>query len=174
MSEPFLEECLSVLTRTPEVFDALLRDLPEVLTMATEDTGTWSPYVVLRHLIYGEKTDWMPRLRIIMEHGTNRIFDPYNHEAQFRDQEPRSLPELLDEFIDLRLGSIVELRAMNLTDGQLELNGKHPALGLVTARQLMATWAAHDLGHIMQVSSVMAKRYKSEVGPWPQYQSIMK
>ena len=109
--------------------------------MATEGTGTWSPYVVLRHLIYGEKTDWMPRLRIIMEHGTNRIFDPYNHEAQFRDEERRPLPELLDEFIDLRLGSIVELRAMNLTDGQLELNGKHPALGLVTARQLMATWA---------------------------------
>ena len=173
MSEPFLEECLSVLSRTPEVFDALLRDLPEVLTMATEGPGTWSPYVVLRHLIYGEKTDWMPRMTIIMEHGTNRIFDPYDHEAQFREQERRPLPELLDEFRNLRLGSIVDLRAMNLTGGQLELNGRHPALGLVTARQLMATWTAHDLGHIIQVSRVMAKRYKLEVGPWLEYLSVM-
>ena len=174
MSEPFLEECLSVLTRTPEVLDALLRDLPEVLTMATEGPGTWSPYVVIRHLIYGEKTDWMPRLRIILEHGANRIFDPYDHEGQFREPERRPLPELLDEFRDLRLGGIAGLRAMNLTDAQLELNGRHPALGLVTARQLMATWTAHDLGHLVQVSRVIAKRYKSEVGPWVQYQSVMK
>jgi hypothetical protein len=174
MSEPFLEECLSVLTRTPEVLDVLLRDLPEALTMATEGPGTWSPYLVLRHLIYGEKTDWMPRMKIIMEHGANRIFDPYDHEAQFREQERRPLPKLLDEFRDLRRGSVADLRAMNLTTGQLELNGTHPALGLVTARQLMATWTAHDLGHIVQVNRVMAKRYKSEVGPWVQYLSPMK
>lgn len=174
MSAPFLEECLSVLTRTPEVLDVLLRNLPEELTLATEGPGTWSPYVVVRHLIYGEKTDWMPRMRIIMEHGADRTFDPFDHEAQFREQELRSLPELLDEFRDLRQSGIAALRAMNLTPGQLERNGRHPALGLVTARQLLATWAAHDLGHILQISRVMARRYKPEVGPWVRYQSVMK
>ncbi len=170
----FLEECLSVLTRTPETLDALLRDLPEVLTKATEGPGTWSPYIVVRHLIYGEKTDWMPRMTIIMEHGVNRTFDPFDHEGQFRQQELRSLAALLDEFRDLRQGNLARLGAMNLTSEQLELSGRHPALGLVTARQLMATWAAHDLGHILQISRVMARRYKSEVGPWVQYQSVMK
>src|SRR5271154_3785427 len=102
MIAPFLEECLSVLTRTPSVLDMFLRDLPEVLTTATEGPGTWSPSVVIGHLIYAEKTDWMPRLIIILEHGTNRPFDPFDHEAQFRRPNVKSLPALLDEFKDLR------------------------------------------------------------------------
>jgi hypothetical protein len=174
MTAPFLEECLSVLTRTPAVLDTLLRDLPEVLTGATEGLGTWSPYFVIGHLICGEKTDWLPRLTIILEHGASRTFDPFDREAQFRQPEERSLPVLLDEFRDLRHDNIARLRAMNLTPEQLELNGRHPALGLVTARQLIATWTAHDLGHILQISRVMARRYKPEVGPWVEYQSVMK
>jgi len=174
MSVPLLDECLSVLTRTPAVLDVLLRDLPEVLTTATEGPGTWSPSVVIGHLIHAEKTDWMPRMTIIMEHGARRAFDPFDHEAQFRQREVRSLPALLDEFKDLRHESVGRLRAMDLTAEQLETNGMHPALGLVTARQLVATWTSHDLGHILQISRVMAKRYKSEVGPWVAYQTVMK
>jgi hypothetical protein len=173
MTVPFLDECLSVLTRTPAVLDTLLRDLPEVLTATTEGPGTWSPYVVIRHLIYAERTDWMPRMTIIMDHGANRAFDPFDHDAQFRQYEVRSLPALLDEFTDLRHDSVVRLRAMNLTAERLETNGMHPALGLVTARQLLATWTSHDLGHILQISRVMAKRYKAEVGPWVAYQTVM-
>jgi hypothetical protein len=174
MSTPFLDECLSVLTRTPAVLDTLLRNLPEVLTAATEGPGTWSPSIVVGHLIYTEKTDWMPRLKIIMEHGPGRTFDPFDHEAQFREPNVKSLSELLDEFNDLRHDSLTRLQAMNLTPEQLEANGMHPALGLVTARQLIATWASHDLSHLMQISRVMAKRYKSEVGPWVAYQTVMK
>jgi hypothetical protein len=174
MTAPFLEECLSVLTRTPIVLDALLRDLPEVWTTATEGAGTWSPYVIIGHLIHGEKTDWMPRLAIILEHGTNRPFEPFDREAQLHQNHGKSLPELLDEFRDLRRDSLARLRAMNLTSEQLELNGTHPALGVVSARQLMATWTAHDLGHTLQITRVMAKRYKLEVGPWAEYLSVMK
>src|SRR4051794_41157997 len=174
MTPPFLEECLSVLTRTPPMLDLLLRDLPEVLTSATEGDGTWSPYVVIRHLIFAEKTDWMPRLNMILEHGANRTFEPFDHEGQFRHGEGRPLPALLDEFGHLRDTNVARLRAMSLGSEQLELNGRHPARGLVTARQLIATWTAHDLGHILQISRVMAKRYKSEVGPWVAYQSVMK
>lgn len=174
MPVSFLEECLSVLTRTPAVLDAMLRDLPETWAAATEGPGTWSPYVVAGHLIHCERADWMVRLTIILEHGPARPFDPFDREAQFRENEGKPLPILLDEFNELRRGNLTRLRALNLRPEQLELKGTHPAFGTVTARQLLATWTAHDLAHILQVSRVMAKRYKDEVGPWAEYLSVMK
>ena len=174
MTEPFIHECLSVLTRTPATLDALLRDLPEAWTAATEGPGTWSPYVVIGHLIHGETADWMPRLAIILEHGPTRPFDPFDREAQFSDSQGTSLSTLLDEFSALRRDNLTRLRALNLQAAQLELQGTHPALGPVTVRQLLATWTAHDLAHILQVSRVMARRYKQEVGPWAEFLSVMK
>jgi hypothetical protein len=170
----FLEDSLAVLTRTPATFDTLLRDLPEAWTAATEGPGTWSPYVVMGHLIQGERTDWMPRLAIILKHGPARPFDPFDRDAQFVESEGKSLATLLDEFSTLRRENLAHLRALNLQPAQLELKGTHPALGSVTVRQLLATWTAHDLAHILQVSRVMAKRYKQEVGPWAEYLSVMK
>jgi hypothetical protein len=170
---PFLEECQSILTRTPATLDALLRDLPEAWTTATEGPGTWSPYVVIGHLIHGERADWMPRLAIILEHGAARPFDPFDREAQFRESNGTPLPALLDEFATLRRDNLERLRALDLKAAQLELQGSHPALGPVTVRQLLATWTAHDLAHILQVSRVMAKRYREEVGPWAEYLSVM-
>ena len=174
MSVAFLEECFSVLTRTPAAFNALLRDLPEAWTEATEGPGTWSPYVVIGHLLHGEKADWIPRLAIILEHGPSRPFDPFDREAQFRDSQGKSLPQLLDEFSALRGDNLARLRALDLQPAQLELKGTHPALGPVTVRQLLSTWTAHDLGHMLQVSRVMAKRYKQDVGPWAEYLSVMR
>lgn len=174
MAVPFVEECLSILTRTPATLDVLLRDLPEAWTAATEGPGTWSPYVVVGHLIHGEREDWMPRLEIILEHGPSRPFDPFDREAQFHESDGKSLCTLLDEFDALRRDNLTRLRAMNLQPAQLELKGTHPALGAVTMRQLLATWTAHDLAHILQVSRVMAKRYKAEVGPWAEYLTVMK
>jgi hypothetical protein len=162
MEPDFVEECLSVLTRTPATLDALLGDLPDAWTAATEGPGTWSPVVVIGHLIHAEKADWIPRLAIILEYGASRPFEPFDREAQLRERDGKSLPALLQEFTDSRLDSIARLRAM------------HPGLGIVTARQLMATWTAHDLGHLLQISRVMAKRYKQEVGPWAAYLSVMK
>src|SRR5579884_4221026 len=160
MSQPFVEESITVLSRTPGTLNALLRELPDAWTSATEGPGTWSPYDVVGHLIHGEKADWIPRLNIILEHGDARPFDPFDREAQFRDSAGKSLPELLDEFSRLRRENLDRLQALNLRPEQLELPGTHPALGRVTLRQLLATWTAHDLGHIIQISRVMAKRYK--------------
>ena len=174
MSHVFLEESSSVLARTPAVLTALLRDLPEAWTLATEGEGTWSPYDVVGHLIHAEETDWMPRLAIILEHGPARPFEPFDREAMFDGSEPKSLPALLDEFAGLRSRNLVRLRALNLQPEHLELRGTHPALGTVTLRQLLATWTAHDLGHLVQVSRVMARRYQQEVGPWAAYLSVMK
>lgn len=174
MSIPFLEESVSVLTRTPATLDALLRDLPKAWTSATEGPGTWSPYTVIGHLIHAEKVDWMPRLAIILEHGPARPFDAFDREAQFTESQGRPLPELLDEFSALRRDNLARLRALNLQPSQLELRGTHPALGPVTLRQLLATWTAHDLAHLVQVSRVMARRYQEDVGPWAEFLSVMK
>lgn len=174
MAETFVEECLSILTRTPATLNALLRDLPRAWTEATEGPGTWSPYDVLGHLIHCEKTDWLRRLEIILEHGESRPFDPVDREAQFRESKEKPLSALLDEFAELRQGNLKRLRELNLQPAQLELKGRHPALGPVTARQLLATWTAHDLAHMLQVNRVMAKRYRQATGPWAEYLSVMK
>lgn len=171
MVASFLEECTSVLTRTPATLNTLLRDLPETWTAATEGPGTWSSQAVIGHLIHGERVDWMPRLSIILEYGVSRPFDAFNR-AELHEGKP--LSTLLDEFAALRLDNLARLRALNLQPAQLELRGTHPELGPVTVRQLLATWTAHDLTHILQVSRVMARRYRHEVGPWAGYLSVMK
>jgi hypothetical protein len=169
----FLDECIAILTRTPGTLDALLRGLPEVWTNATEGPGTWSPYVVVGHLIHGEQTDWMPRLGIILTHGTTRTFEPFDREAQFQESAGKPIAALLDGFAALRRENLERLRGLDLQPAQLELKGMHPELGIVTVRQLLATWTAHDLGHVLQVSRTMARRYREEVGPWGQYLSAM-
>jgi hypothetical protein len=174
MPDAFLEESLAILTRTPATLNTLLRDLPEAWTAVTEGPQTWSPYDVMGHLIHGERTDWIPRLRIILEHGTTRPFEPFDMEAQFRESAGKSLSNLLDEFAALRRENVKQLRALELDAHQLEMEGTHPALGTVTARQLLATWTAHDLAHVVQIARVMAKRYKPEVGPWAEYLSLMR
>jgi hypothetical protein len=174
MSALFLEECLAVLTRTPATLDAMLRGLPEQWTAATEGPGAWSPYTVIGHLIHGEKTDWMPRVMVILAHDADRPFEPFDREAQFRDSQGKPISALLDEFTKRRHDNLVWLRTLDLQPAQLELVGTHPALGRVTLRQLEATWTAHDLAHILQVNRVMAKRYKEEVGPWAEYLSVMR
>jgi hypothetical protein len=174
MSESFLEESISVLDRTPAVLEALLRGLDGSWIYVTEGPGTWSPHNVLGHLIHADRTDWMTRLRIILDHGPNLPFDRFDREAQFRQDQSKTLDDLLDEFGVLRAHNLQTLRQLRLTGDQLELEGTHPDLGRVTVRQLLATWTAHDLAHIVQISRTMAKRYRDEVGPWSQYLSVMK
>jgi hypothetical protein len=173
MPAPFLEESIALLERTPATLNTLLRHLPAAWTDATEGPGTWSPQIVIGHLIHGEQADWIPRLETILQHGTSCPFEPFDREAQFRDSAGKSLPQLLDEFAAARTASLARLRALDLRPAQLDLQGTHPAFGPVTARQLIATWTAHDLSHIVQIGRVMAKRYKQDVGPWAAYLSVM-
>ena len=174
MSDTFLTESLAVLSRTPAVLEALLRDLPEPWITATEGPDTWSPYVVVGHLIHGEVADWLPRLEIIFRAGPGVPFPPFDRSAQFRDSAGKTLPQLLDEFGALRRQSLQGIRALGLDASHLGLTGMHPAFGLVTVRQLIATWTAHDLAHLVQISRVMARRYQSLVGPWAEYLTVLR
>ena len=168
-----MHEAVAILARTPATVDALLRGLPDGWIAAHEGGDTWSPFDVVGHLIQGERTDWVPRVRIIVEQGEARAFDKFDRLAQFRESNGRTLASLLDEFASLRRDNLRELDAMRLTDADLDRHGRHPAFGVVTLRQLLSTWVAHDLDHVMQISRVLAKQYSDEVGPWRAYLRII-
>lgn len=168
-----LDEALAVLERTPATLRTLLADLPEGWIAADEGPDSWSPFVVVGHLIHGEKTDWIERARIIREHGTGRAFDPFDRFAQFEASRGHSLGELLDEFERRRAANLETVRGWSLSDDDLDLAGLHPELGGVTLRQLLATWVVHDLGHLAQIARVMAKRYAGEVGVWEAYLPVL-
>ena len=170
----FVDESVAVLSRTSATLDALLRGLPEVWTKATEGEETWSPHDVMGHLIHCDKVDWMRRIAMILDQGSTAIFAPLEREGGFEANAARPLPELLDEFATLRRQNLESLRLRNLQPEDLERTGIHPAFGSVTLRQLLATWTAHDMAHLLQISRTMAKRYKTEVGPWALYLSVMR
>lgn len=168
-----LAEATALLARTPALLDAWLRHLPEPWLQVNEGAETWSPFVVVGHLIHGEKTDWMPRLRRILEHQDRVAFDKYDRFAQFRESAGKPLGDLLDEFVALRAENLRQLAALSLDEAALDLPGRHPSLGAVTLRQLLATWVAHDLDHVIQIARVMANQYADEVGPWREYLRVI-
>ena len=168
-----LPETLDILDRTPEVVDALLRGTGASWHAINEGPETWSAFDVVGHFIHGEETDWVLRARIILEHGESRPFEPFDRFAQFNRFAGWSLDRLLDRFAELRKANLETVRGWQLTEQQLDLPGRHPELGVVNLRQLLATWAVHDLNHIAQISRVMAKRYTQDVGVWRAYLSIL-
>lgn len=168
-----LDDSIALLERTPAALNALLRGLPETWTHRNEGDGTWTAFDVIGHLIHGEKTDWMPRTRLILQSGEDTPFEPFDRFAQARASEGKSLEELLDEFARLRTQSLDELRALNLQPEDLARPGRHPALGAVTLAQLLATWAAHDLSHLHQLARLMAHQHRDDVGPWSAYLGVL-
>jgi len=161
-----INDAVNLLRRTPDVLRAMLAGLPDAWIRNNYGAETFSPFDVVGHLIHGEEADWIPRLRIILEHGATRDFDPFDRYAMYEKCKGRSLAELLDEFAHCRRASLDHLTALKLTDVQLDLRGRHPEFGQVTARQLLATWVAHDLNHIHQVAKCLAFQYRVEIGPW--------
>lgn len=174
-----LAEVVAILSRTPTALDALLRGLPDTWVHGSEGRSkdgndTWSAFDIVGHLIHGERTDWMPRARMILQNGEARPFDPFDRLAQFKESKGRSLEQLLDEFASLRKENLTALRALNLQPEDFARRGKHPALGVVTLSELLATWAVHDLTHLHQLSRVMAHQYRDAVGPWSAYLGVLK
>lgn len=169
-----LDDTIALLTRTPPALDALLRTLPDVWTRGNEGDGTWSAADVVGHLVHAERTNWMPRVRTLVASGETRPFGPFDREGHLRGVDPVPLPQLLAEFARLRATSLEELHALRLRSEDFERTGQHPALGRVTLAQLLATWAAHDLTHLHQISRVLAYQYRDVVGPWKQYLGVLR
>jgi hypothetical protein len=150
-----------------------MRGRPGHWVPATEGDGTWSAYDIVGHLIFGERTDWMPRARIILQHGEARAFDPFDRFAQQRESQGKSLDQLLDEFSRLRAENVAALQALNLQPHDLKRRGRHPELGVVSLSELLSTWTVHDLTHLHQLSRVLARQYLAAVGPWSAYLGVL-
>jgi hypothetical protein len=168
-----LENTMSLLSRTPAALNALLRDLPETWTLRGEGDKTWTAFDVVGHLIHAERADWIPRAKIILQHGDSQPFAPFDRLGHEREIRGKSLGELLDEFARVRSENLSELRALDLQPEDLDRPGRHPALGSVTLSQLLATWAAHDLTHLHQISRIMAYQYREAVGPFSAYLGVL-
>ena len=168
-----LDDALAILERTPATLRALLADLPEPWVTGNEGPATFSAYDNVGHLLHGERTDWIPRARIIRAQGADRRFTAFDRFAQFRESQGRTLGELLDDFERLRSENLATLRGWQLSDRELALVGEHPELGAVTLRELLAAWVVHDLGHIAQTARVVARQYRGEVGPWRAYLPVL-
>ena len=165
---------MQVLERTPGVLRALLSGLDEKWLHSNYGEDTFSPFDVIGHLITGERADWLNRTHMILEHGVERTFEPYDRYAQFEQSAGRSIEQLLDEFEALRMANLATLSDLGITNEQLARTGMHPKLGEVTLENLLATWVAHDLNHIAQIAKCMATQYSDAVGPWKQYLGVLK
>jgi len=172
--EHHLHYTISLLARTPATLDALLRDLPREWTFANEGENTWSAFDVVGHLIFGERMDWIPRARMILQFGESKTFEPFDRSGHVQKIQGKSLVQLLEEFARARSESLEQLRGFNLQLEDLGRRGRHPAFGVVTLSQHLASWAAHDLTHLHQISRVMAHQYREAVGPWGRYLGVLK
>ncbi len=168
-----LQQGIALLERTPAALDALLRGLPQVWTDTSEGGNTWTVSSVIAHLIYGEQEDWMPRTRHILQSGDTQPFAAFDREGHLRIGKDRKLTQLLDEFSKARTQSLNELKGLKLTPQDLQRRGRHPSLGSVSLSELLATWAAHDLTHLHQISRIMAHQLRDAVGPWARFLGVM-
>ena len=173
LTEFRLADAIAILTRTPATLNALLRGLPDAWVRSNEGQDTWSAFDIVGHLAFADRTDWMPRVRTLLENGESRPFDPFDRFAQLKAGQDQSLEQRLDEFAHLRQESLTALEALNLRPEDLARRGRHPAFGVVTLGELLATWAVHDLNHLHQLARVMAHQYRDEVGPWSAYLGVL-
>jgi len=168
-----INDIISVLERTPQVIEDMLKNIPDGFVMNNEGPDTWSPYDVVGHLIHGEKTDWVERMNIILSDKPDKRFIPFDRFAQFNDSKGKSLGQLMDEFKDLRKRNIDILKSKNISEDDLKKTGIHPEFGEVTLSHLLSTWVVHDFNHVAQITRVMAKQYKANTGPWIRYLPIL-
>src|SRR5437867_1985262 len=114
-----ITKSIEILERTPIVLEQMLSGLHEDWLMNNEGPGTWSPYDVIGHLIHGEKTDWIPRTKIILSDSDNKNFVPFDRLAQLTESKNKTIVELLSEFKKLRNENLDYLRSLNLDESAL-------------------------------------------------------
>ncbi len=168
-----LSKSIEILERTPDVLIVMLQNVSADWTANNEGAETWSVFHVVGHLIHGEKTDWITRTEIVLSDKANKTFEPFDRFAQFEESKGKSLNELLAEFKSIRQTNIEYLKLKELSEQDMEQTGFHQKFGEVSLSQLLSTWTVHDLNHIAQISRIMAKQYKSAVGPWIEYLRIL-
>ncbi len=168
-----LDKSIEILYNTPGTLRQLLQGLHPHWLLNNEGPDTFSPFDVMGHLLHGEKTDWVVRIKLILEHGNTRAFEMFDRFAMYEESKGKNINQLLDEFEALRKQNLVWLQSLSLTSLDFDKTGLHPVLGEVTLANLLATWVVHDLTHVAQICRVMAKQYKEAIGPWEEFFRIL-
>lgn len=168
-----LDEALRALEETPSTLRAFLATLPDTWLDFKEDPDAWSPRRVLIHFIHNEQTNWLPRARVILSDDDDKTFPPFRQMPEDNELSPGGTDQLLDQFARLRESSLSTVREFDITLGDLDREGVHPALGTVNLKQLLSTWVVHDLNHLHQIAKSLAKRYRDDVGPWRKNLAIL-
>lgn len=168
-----IKHSVQILERTPLTLQTLLSNIDEEWTQKNEGDKTWSPFDVIGHLVHCEETNWIPRINIMLSDNEIKKFEPLDRFAQFEKCKGKTTDQLLEDFINVRRSSLSKLERLKISEAQLAKTAIHPELGLVNLSQLISTWVVHDLDHLAQISRVMAKQYKNEVGPWIQYMRVL-
>ena len=168
-----ITQTIQILRATPNVLKAMLDGLDDEWILNNYGEKTFSPFDVVGHLIHGERTDWIPRAKIILEHGEARAFDPFDRYAMYEDSRGKTIADLLSVFAELRAETIQVLQAFKLTADDLAKRSTHPPLGTVTLENLLSTWVTHDLNHIHQIAKCLAYQYQEFVGPWREYITVL-
>jgi hypothetical protein len=168
-----LQNAIALLERTPKILRAWLEGLPDDWLFVTEGEESWSAFDIVGHFIHGERTDWIPRARIILSADEDKNFVSFDRFAQFEDSQGKTLSDLVDTFESLRQANLMELGSIGLEADDYQKVGIHPELGPVNLGQLLATWVVHDLDHLAQIAQVMGRQYRDDVGPWGAYLGIL-
>jgi hypothetical protein len=168
-----LKNAIALLARTPKIMRAWLEGMPQDWLYVNEGDQSWSAFDIVGHFIHGERTDWIPRARIILSANEDKTFVSFDRFAQFEDSQGKTLTDLLDTFEELRRANLEELRDFGLEVEDYQKTGIHPELGLVNLGQLLATWVVHDLDHLAQIAQIMGRQYREDVGPWGEYLGIL-
>lgn len=164
---------IEILSATPATLQSLLGSLSEDWTRSSGDRDNWAPYDVVAHLIHGDQNVWIPRAKVILDQGEDLEFKTFDRFGQFEMYKDEPLSQLLLDFRKVRSESLETLNSWRLTREDLDFHGIHPQFGDVTLGQLLSTWTVHDLTHIRQIVTYMAKLYGEAVGPWKEYLSIL-
>jgi DinB superfamily len=164
---------IALLDRSPRLAADLLGDLSDSWLGTPDTADGWTPRDVIGHLISAELDDWIPRVEIILGDGARRPFEPFDRFAHVQRDRDVPLANLLQHFGELRAASLTRLRDLVTSEADLDRVGLHPELGEVTLRQLVATWAVHDLDHLAQILAALAGSQDAAVGPWKKYLGIL-
>ncbi len=188
---PLVARTIHICQRSPGVFRALVGGVDAAWTehdygpmpLSTPEAKanpdsvggarTWSVREIMAHMLFNERTDWMPRIRWVLEHGEAKPFERFDMVGHKPLLARHALAEMLDLFERERAESLRDLAAMNLTDADVARRATHPALGPVELRHLLGAWIVHDLNHIAQMCKAMAYQAKQDAGPWEAYMSIL-
>lgn len=152
------------LERFATVLPVLVRDVPASDARWKPPDGAWSILEVLGHLADEEVEDFRTRLELTLRDPT-LLWPPIDPErsAVERRYNEADLHVVLDRFLTERQQSISWLKSLP-ANTNWSISRSHPTAGTLHAGDLLASWAAHDLLHLRQITKRLFQITQRDAG----------